>query len=203
MLAGGRSRRFGQPKATFKWQEKPLSLHGLDAFPSVCAERLVVVKPDTPLPPLPHDVRLLHDLYEIQHPLSGILTALHHASLEWVFVCAVDMPFLNPSLFQWMAALAEVEAQRGALYEVLVPEVEGRLQPFHALYRQKAYQRLLAIASTGEPLPSLQAVLRGPSMRVLTPDEGRSFFNLNRPMPEQTQRSPQESEEADGFTEKS
>ncbi|GBC92836.1 putative molybdenum cofactor guanylyltransferase [bacterium HR15] len=238
VLAGGRSQRFGQPKATFKLRGKPLLLYTLDALQPICTERVVVAKPDTPLPSLPPTVRLLYDEFETQHPLSGILTVLHHANCEWVFICAVDMPFLNPALLQWMATLSVGPMQE---YDVIVPESEGRLQPLHAFYWRKSLEKLRAIVSdwrmvlpasrmpsspappfesegrieanpyvcpkkhppqaappsasredtlATEWLPSLQAILRHPSLRVrvLTPDEwriydpeGRSFANLNMP----------------------
>jgi len=211
VLAGGRSRRFGQPKACFELAGKPMLLHTLDALQPICAERLVVAKPDTPLPPLPPDVRLVFDEREIQHPLSGILTALRHARFEWVFLCAVDMPFLNPVLIEWMASL--VCEPDGAL-DVVVPESEARLQPLHALYHRGVQEKLASIAQglshvsetaikppagvreqkgEGGPLPSLQAILRHPSLRVrvIAPEEwrrydpeGRSFENLNTPSAE-------------------
>ncbi len=186
VLAGGRSRRFGEPKAMYEWQGKPLALHVLDALGSVCTERLAIAKPDTPLPPLPSDVRLLYDEFEAQHPLSGILTALRHARCEWVFVCAVDMPFLNPALIRWMAQQAET-------YDIVVPESDERLQPLHALYRRAVYATLRSFQDalhSHERRLSMQAILRSPELRVrvLTPDEwrvydpdGRSFTNWNAP----------------------
>ncbi len=191
ILAGGRGLRFGPPKATFELQGKPMLMHGLDALSEVCTERLVVARPDTPLPPLPPDVRLLYDEFEIQHPLSGILTALRHASHPWVFICAVDMPFLNPALIRWMMSLISPSALRPSPeYDVVVPEAEGRLQPLHALYRREVYEELASFWAEGEPIPSLQSILRHPTLqvRVLTPGEwrahdpnGRSFSNLNTP----------------------
>ncbi|MFN3691151.1 MAG: molybdenum cofactor guanylyltransferase [Fimbriimonadales bacterium] len=186
VLAGGRSRRFGQPKAMFVWQGKPLVEHVLDALHAVCIERLVIAKPDTPLPDLPPDVRLIYDEFEAHHPLSGMLTALRHARCEWVFVCAVDMPFLNPELIRWMARQANS-------HDIVVPESEARLQPLHALYRRAVYATLRRLGDVSESqgrLLSMQAILRSPDLRVrvLTPDEwqaydpdGRSFTNWNAP----------------------
>ncbi len=187
VLAGGQSRRFGQPKALFEFRGQPLLYHVLDALEEVCAERLVVARVETPLPPLPPPVRLAFDEFTPQHPLSGILTALKQAAHEWVFLCAVDMPFLKPALIRWM-----FETFHDVSAEVIVPECGGRLQPLHALYRRDAYENLLPFLQ-GEPIPSLQNILRTPALKVrlLSPAEwqrldpdGKSFINLNQPVEE-------------------
>lgn len=184
VLAGGQSRRFGQSKALFEFGGQPLLYHVLNALEAVCAERLVVARTEAPLPPMPPEARLIFDEFTPQHPLSGILTALRQASHPWVFVCAVDMPFLQPALIRWM-----FETYRDGSEEVIVPEYEGRLQPLHALYRRDAYKKLLPFLQ-GAPMPSLQVILRAPTLkaRFLPPAEwerldprGESFGNLNRP----------------------
>jgi|FaiFalFF_MnMetaG_3_1042247.scaffolds.fasta_scaffold05657_4 molybdenum cofactor guanylyltransferase len=203
VLAGGRSRRFGQPKAIYEWKGKPMLLYPLEALAEVCHERLVVARPDTPLPALPNAVHLYYDEFPFQHPLSGLLTALRRASYPLVFVCAVDMPTLQPVLIRWMVEqLGEADA--------VVPEVEGRLQPLHALYRREVAPRLAEFFSpsldhltdsanpekkileealhTSPSLPALQVVIRTLRLRLLTPPEwqtldpeGISFRNWNTP----------------------
>ena len=181
VLAGGRSRRFGQPKATYEWHGKPMLLYPLEALAEVCTERLVVARPDTPLPALPNEVRLYYDEFPFQHPLSGLLTALRRASCPLLFVCAVDMPCLQPTLIRWMVEqLGEAEA--------VVPEAAGRLQPLHALYRREVASHLEETLHANQPLPALQRVIRTLHLRILVPSEwhpldpeGISFRNWNTP----------------------
>lgn len=182
VLAGGLSRRFGQPKATFELNGKPMLLHVLDALATVCEERIVVAKEVTPLPLLSPEVRVVYDGFTIQHPLAGILTALQQSNHEAVFICAVDMPFLNACLVSLMKQWLQDE-------DVLVPEVDGRLQPLHAIYCRKVAGVLLSILQQPFPPPLRQLLSdRALRVRVLLPEEWepydpdkRSFRNWNTP----------------------
>jgi len=182
VLAGGQSKRFGQPKTTYEFNGKPMLVHVLDTLAKVCDERIVVAKEATPLPLLSPEVRVVYDEFALQHPLNGLLTALQQSRYEAVFICAADMPFLNACLLMKMKQWLEDE-------DVLVPEADELLQPLHAIYQRKMTARLLSLIQQSPP-PALRQVLCNPilKVRVLRTEEWgpydpdrRSFRNLNTP----------------------
>ena len=129
MLAGGRSRRMGTPKAWLDW-------HGTTLLRRVCGivargaggPVAVVRAPGQELPPLPDGVRVVEDAREGRGPMQGILAGLEAVDADVAFVASVDLPFLHP---QFVSAVCR--AVDGA--DVAVPQIDGRRQPLAAAYR--------------------------------------------------------------------
>jgi molybdenum cofactor guanylyltransferase len=138
VLAGGRSRRLGTPKAIATLGGRPLVEYPLVALRAAGYEPVVVAKRASPLPPLEHEVWLERD--RPAHPLVGILTAVERAQGRSVLVCACDLPFVTPQL---------LEAIAGAAGQVVVPRAGGRLHPLLARYGP-ASRRALASALADE-----------------------------------------------------
>ena len=136
VLAGGRSRRFGSPKALAAWKDGTLVeavLGILSArFPSV----MVIVKKPGDLYCL-NDVRVkvIPDLIEGFHPLGGIYSALEQSASEWVFVCGCDMPFIRPELSR-----ALWRTRSG--FQAVVPVWQGKRQPLCAFYARSAKKEI-------------------------------------------------------------
>ena len=97
ILAGGQSRRMGTDKTLLKVGGIPLIARSvktlLPLFPMVA-----IVAKDVEKFRFLKDAVLVKDLFEEQHALGGIYTALSHFSGKDCFVFACDLPFLNPSL---------------------------------------------------------------------------------------------------------
>jgi molybdopterin-guanine dinucleotide biosynthesis protein A len=125
VLAGGRSRRMGSPKALAELAGRPLVVHAVAAVEAASLEAVVVAKPDSPLPRLP--CRVVREPAEPAHPLRGILSALDAADGRAVVALACDMPLVPAALLEWLAGIDAA---------VAVPEVGGRLQPLLARYEQ-------------------------------------------------------------------
>ena len=60
-------------------------------------------------------------------PLGGILSGLLTLEHEHALVVACDMPFLNTELLRYML-------QQMGNYDVVMPRVNGNLEPLHAVY---------------------------------------------------------------------
>jgi len=115
VLAGGRGRRLGEPKALADLGGAPLIARPLAAANAF--ETVVVAKAGTPLPDgLP--VWLEPD--EPVHPLVGVITALERAGGP-IIALPCDMPFVTAELLSRLAT-------GGAVC------VDGRLQPFPARF---------------------------------------------------------------------
>jgi molybdopterin-guanine dinucleotide biosynthesis protein A len=188
VLAGGAGRRIGGAKATVELRGRPLIAYPLGALQAVLAEVVVVAKAGTELPPLP-GVPVWTEPDEPCHPLAGIVHALERAappagvaggetggigSARAIFVCAGDLPFVEPELVERVAC-----ADAGGA-PALVPRAGGRLQPLLARYEPAALAPLAA-ALARRPAPSLTAAVTELTPCVVELDDELPFFNVNAP----------------------
>lgn len=178
VLAGGRSRRFGSPKALAPWNDRRLVEAVLEILNPLFPSILTLVKnpEDYAFLESPR-VKVLTDLFEEIHPLGGIYSALDRAGSEWIFICACDMPFVRPELIQ---ALWRARSGRQAV----VPVWEGKRQPLCAFYSQGAKKEIgLALErkefAVRAVLDSLSVhFVEGDAVRAADP-EGRSFNDID------------------------
>jgi molybdopterin-guanine dinucleotide biosynthesis protein A len=110
VLAGGRSRRMGRPKATLELGGRPLLAWPLAAAREARLEAIVVAKPGSALPEV--DVPVWHEPETPSHPLTGLVAALERAAPRPVVALACDMPFVSP---ETLARLAALDAPTGAV----------------------------------------------------------------------------------------
>jgi molybdenum cofactor guanylyltransferase len=127
ILAGGDSKRLGQPKALLDFHGQTLIELVVNRL-SAAFEQLTVVtdRPDlySHLP-----VILTGDLLTERQksPLRGIHAGLSASGLPYQFVAACDMPFLNLRLIDYMSGFAHQ-------YDAVVPRIDSYFQPLHAFY---------------------------------------------------------------------
>lgn len=176
VLAGGRSTRLGRDKATLEVAGEPLVVRVGRALASVCAEVLVASGDGSRLDGLPW--RQVADVVPDAGPLAGIVAALEVAGTPLVAVAAVDLPFVEPEVF-----VALAESWDGGV--AVLPEVDGRIQPLHAVWACAAAARLRAAVEAGARSPSALAVDLG--ARIVPASDlprhardGRFAWNLNR-----------------------
>jgi len=181
VLAGGLGRRIGGAKAIVELHGTPLIQYPVAVLQAVLAEVVVVAKQTSELPPLP-GVPIWIEPAEPCHPLAGIVHALEGAGAaagiegmaREILVSAGDLPFLTPSLVEWLA-----HADAGGAPAV-VPRADGRLQPLFARYAPAAYAPLVAALREGSP-PSVTAAVAALEPRVLDVENAMAFFNVNAP----------------------
>lgn len=181
ILAGGQSRRLGRDKAVEPIGGLPLIRRVIERVEQVAGEVLVVVADSARGEELPLDPRhrIVLDRYPGTGSLGGIFSGLEAASNSWVIAVACDMPFLNLSLIGRMLALRED-------MDVVVPLIEGRPEPTHALYSKaclsfiepKLLDRQLKISGFYDQV----RVHYVPEDEVASMDPHfLSFFNVNTP----------------------
>jgi molybdopterin-guanine dinucleotide biosynthesis protein A len=164
VLAGGRGRRMGAPKALAELGGAPLIERPLAAAAAAGLEAVVVAKADTELPAL--DVPVWREPAEPVHPLLGVVTALERAGGPVVAV-AYDMPFLPPELLARLAAGPEAAVV-----------ADGRLEPFPARYEPDALPRLRAAIERGEAVRAALAALDPITIEVA---DARVLASVNTP----------------------
>ena len=173
------SRRLGRNKAVEPLGGAPLIERVILRLSQIASETVVVVADGRGALelPLPESARVSVDIYPDCGSLGGIFTGLTAAKAEWGGVVACDMPFLNARLFQRM--LGERDG-----YDAVVPVVDGRPEPTHAVYSKECLpyierrlrDRDLKIARFFDEV----RVNYYPQAEVQRDDpELRSFFNVN------------------------
>ncbi len=183
ILAGGQSRRLGRDKAVEPFAGEPLIRRVIRrASEAVATQHVVVVVADPARAaalPLDDGHRTAIDVFPDCGSLGGIYTGLNASSTEWALVTACDMPFLSAPLLADMAGLRDG-------VDAVVPVVDGRPEPTHALYSRRC-------------LPAIESRIRAGQLKIsgffddvevryvpesdirrLDPDL-LSFFNINRP----------------------
>jgi len=178
--AGGRSTRMGRDKAFLPFPEKPLIQHVTDRFRSI-TDDLTVISPDIDnLVFLGLPVR--QDIIPAMGPLGGLYTGLFFARYDQVAMIACDMPFASPALVERQA-----EWMRVTGCDVVLPIVNKRAEPLHALYRRET---CLPVVRMGLEAGMRRLVewhdsvnvleMNEPEIRMYDPDF-LAFFNINTP----------------------
>ena len=172
VLAGGRGRRMGVPKATVALAGRPLIERPLRALDAAGLETVVVAKPGSELPAL--EAPVWEEPDDPVHPLCGVLRALEGAGARPVLAVACDMPFLVPALLR---RLAEAEAR------LVVPEAGGRMHPLLARYSPELAGPLRAAlrrrAALHEAVRALRPQVLGEDALRRFGDPERLLFNVN------------------------
>ena len=177
LLAGGKSRRMGEDKRFLVLGEQTLLERGLAVLRSMFQDVLVVIAQDSP--PLHVDARVVQDLVPDCGSLGGLYTGLTQATTPCIFVVACDMPFLN------QAVIAQF-IRRGAVGDIVMAKLDGRLHPMHAVYGKRCLPALEQMIQARQL--KIQEVVLQPSLRVEYVTErdlssvdpsGRSFCNVN------------------------
>jgi molybdenum cofactor guanylyltransferase len=181
ILAGGRSSRMGQPKASLDWHGVTLLEHTTALLRAYVDGPLIVMHAgDRLVPPLPGSVELLEDSISEGGPLCALATALAAVSgrAERAVVVPVDMPFVTP------AFLGRLERRLGATDEMAIAVHSGRRHPLPAIVRTSVAEQAQSLVTSGRrALLDLAAVvnvatLDGDALRQADPTS-RCLFNLN------------------------
>jgi molybdopterin-guanine dinucleotide biosynthesis protein A len=182
VLAGGRSRRMGEDKASLILDGMSLLQHCVDRLGSVVDELVLVGAPGRALPWVLSDlpIRTVEDPVEGEGPLMGMLVGLEATSTPIAVVVAVDMPLLEPQLLRLLASHVD------ATHRWVVPIANDRPQPLCSAFSVEALGVMRAHLDAGDRAPmALAADLGAYRMQAdewSTVDaEGHSFLNVNTP----------------------
>lgn len=183
VLAGGRSRRMGLPKYCLSLAGVPLyeyPLRRLGALYECC----IVVENKGLIPACGKPERLVvGDVVADAGPLGGIYSGLRASDAPLNMVVGADMPFVCPVLAQAMARRARAEEM-----DILVPNIDGLLEPLFAVYSSRVVGVAAELLASG--LHSVRELFRHESLHIGFIDrlycehyDRRllSFFNVNTP----------------------
>lgn len=178
ILAGGRSRRMGKDKAFLEMGGVSFVERIVKTLSPKFLTIAIVSKELQKFQSL-RGVYLVQDLFQEQHTLGGITSALSHFRGKDCFIFACDLPFLNPDLIQLMI-------QRRNGYDVLIPRSRHGLESLHAIYTGKCLAAMKSAVHQGEW--GLERFIRKMRFGIVEPEtlhrfdpEELSFLNVNTP----------------------
>jgi molybdopterin-guanine dinucleotide biosynthesis protein A len=179
ILAGGRASRLGGvDKAALEIGGETVLDRVLKALGNMAGPVLAIVNDDR----LDADTRLtvIHDPEPHAGVLPALLAALDAATTPLAVLVACDMPFLDAGL---LAHLVD----RAAQCDAVIPLVDGRPEPMHAVYRVEPCRAAIRDALARDQRRMISFLDQVRTCRVEEGDlrqfdpELRSFFNVNTP----------------------
>ena len=179
VLAGGMSRRLGRDKAVEPVGGEPLIRRVIGRLATVTDQTVVVVgdaERGSELP-LPESAKIAVDLYPGAGSLGGIFTGLSATSANWGMVVACDMPFLNLDLLERL-----LEMRNGS--DAVVPMLDGRPEPTHAIYSRECIPHIEPLLKANELkiagfFDRVRVKYVGEAQIESSDPDHLSFFNVN------------------------
>tara|TARA_B100000686_G_scaffold278433_1_gene298408 strand:+ start:207 stop:842 length:636 start_codon:yes stop_codon:yes gene_type:complete len=181
ILAGGKSSRLGRDKA---WEDvggQRIIDRVIGALQSSCDEVLIIGdRPERQNElSLPKCIQYRSDELKGRGSIGGLYTGLKSSDTLWSLVVACDMPFISRELIQFMLSI--ISKNR---CDAIVPVINGRYQPTHALYNSTCIPFIEKNISSGNfRMDSYfdEIYLEEISEDVINSIKGAelSFFNVN------------------------
>ena len=178
VLAGGKSRRYGQPKHAVPVGGVPMVARAVAALGPVTGTVVVISSRrvegagDTPVLP---------DLVPDRGPLGGLHAALHAAvdrGLAGVILLACDMPLVDEAVLEALVGASGASGDAHALHPVAPTRSGGGVEPLCAVYPVELLPEVESRLKSDDL--SLHALLReagGTSLDL----GGDAFLNVNTP----------------------
>lgn len=175
ILAGGKSRRFGEDKALVKINGATVTEEMVHKCASLFDE-ILICGSGSPKFSIP-GIREIGDIYCDAGPMGGLHAALSCARNDTLFIMACDMPFFSVELAEHI--LAEGEG-----CPLCLPCAEGKAEPLFAMYRREVLPMVTELLETGKL--SMLRLLDYPGAKLLECSQWLSskncrhaFYNMN------------------------
>lgn len=187
VLAGGRSSRMQQDKATLAYHGRTQLEWAVSLLEPHVQRVFVSVRPDQTRDPVRSRFEQIVDGHENLGPIAGILAAqAQHPHAAWLVV-ACDLPFLDEGTLANLIRARQPQRQATAYRS----SYNGAPEPLCAIYEPATREALIAYVATGKDCPrkflinSDVHLLDGPNPRALdnvnTPEEHGAAVRTLRP----------------------
>ncbi|MEL6821065.1 MAG: molybdenum cofactor guanylyltransferase [Calditrichota bacterium] len=171
IIAGGKSRRFGSPKAMAEFRGKRLIDHALSLAKQLSDKVFVCCGP-SPLP-LDASTSQLPDLIPDCGPLGGLHAAMQACETKWLAIMPCDMPLLTANIYKKLFENCDTE-------KPIVAVSQSGLQPLVSVWphnqKKNVYEQLK------QKNFSIQEALRITKARKIAVSAGhddQAFHNIN------------------------
>ncbi|KZE76346.1 molybdenum cofactor guanylyltransferase [Paenibacillus elgii] len=158
LLAGGHPRRIeGRPAELLVLAGETVVAKQIREMLTICGEVIIVTnEPKIFLEHVPRSVRIITDFYPGRGPLGGLHAALTLSRYPELWVTGGAMPFISARAASFLAEHRSVFG-----YDAVLPEVSGRPEPLHGIYRQSCLTALMPLLESGSDVqPGWMTFLR-------------------------------------------
>ena len=169
----------GRPKAELPFDGGTMLDHIVAEMIGVFEEIVVAVAEPGRYAWETYRARSIVDSSPHRGPVSALEQALREIRSDRAFVCSCDVPFVNGALARKLCELLGDD-------DALIPQVDGKLQTLHAVYRKSCAEVFATMRTRGEH--RLHEIVNFARVRIVPEEELRafdpellSFFNVNTP----------------------
>ena len=127
ILAGGKSTRMGQDKATMRIGDKPLICFIYTIVKEVFDDVIIISRVHNTIEGI--DAPVLKDALPFGGSMTGIASALLYSETPYTFVVGCDMPFLSTEAFEYMQN--EVAGE-----DIVISKTKWGFEALHAIYNR-------------------------------------------------------------------
>jgi molybdopterin-guanine dinucleotide biosynthesis protein A len=162
----------GRDKATLPYHGSTLVEHIVDVVSQRCTPVFVIAAPGQSIPAL--NAEVLRDDVRGVGPLVATgrgLRAAAEAGVQWAFVCAVDMPFIDAALIDVL-----VDSSKNLTADVVLPW-DGRDHYLAGLYRVSLAGRINDLVASGES--SMAGLVNSVDAQRIVFNDARALTNVN------------------------
>ncbi|MFC3040602.1 molybdenum cofactor guanylyltransferase [Virgibacillus xinjiangensis] len=175
ILAGGKSSRFGKPKAFAQREGLPFYQYSINALTPHTDELLIVTSPelqqrfqaDSEL-----QVAIDVELYRGEGPLAGIYTGMGAMKAEWYLTLPIDVPFVGKDIFSPLVRQIHPGIQ------AVVPVTEKKEQPLFAVWHHSV--KGIIAEQLNNRKRSVHQLLERLDIREVKMEVDKPFVNINR-----------------------
>lgn len=136
ILAGGKNSRMkGKFKGSLAFRNEVFLERIVRSFRGEEGEILLSYASPEQAEIVPEGARVIYDDLREVGPVAGLISGLKAGGTEYAAVCACDMPFISPSLYEYLWEHG-ARTEDGSPADVILPRTEDGLHPLAALYRR-------------------------------------------------------------------
>ncbi len=174
IIAGGRSRRMGKDKAFLKIKGRYVIDSIIDKFRAFGE---IIISDSGKGRFEDRGCKVVYDKNEGIGPLEGVRRILEEASSEYVFVCAVDMPFIDATAAEYMAEFISSDC------DCYIASDSDRIHPLCAIYKKSVLTVIEDLINSGER--KLSAIFERAKTKYVSfeylRNSGKLLTNVNTP----------------------
>ena len=173
VLAGGKSVRMGNDKGTIPWHGIPQRSYMAGILQKFCEKVYISCRPEQVHEIGEYDT--IQDSYSGIGPIGGILSALKFAPAVAWLVTACDLPLLDKSTIQYLAARRNIQSIATAFESPFdhLPE------PLITIWEPRSYPILLSYVEQGISCPRKALIKCAAQVTLLQAPDPEALTNAN------------------------
>lgn len=169
VMAGGKSQRMGTDKGLMDFKGKPMAQYSIDVLQSVFEK--VAISSNNP-DYTRFGIPVFGDEYFDCGPICGLHATLKYIDTEYVFILSCDTPYVDKETV--LLLLTHLASN-----SIVVPEVEGKLEPLCGLYSKMLLPEIET--RIAEENFKLYHFIRNHEDKKLVQVDANKFININSP----------------------